>query len=398
MNVTQEKFLSILKQFVKGQPTELTPNTDTNELLKLGQIHNLTPVLGYALNGYIENMTQVDKSLQTISDVFLETVMFQYNRIWSFEALLDALNKNKIKVVLMKGCVLNRYYPEKEVRTFGDIDFLVSPDDINELHNIMLSLGYEHYGVEKNVWGYKKDDQKYEVHTALMPNEEVLSNELKVFVNKAYSSCLPTDRKYVFVLEPSYHFIFSLIHIAKHMRATGAGVRMYLDLALMMKNEKGLDFEYIRKTAGEIGFGKFLNSTLNLCWRWFGVKANIEYEPVNESIIVSMEEYVISAGVFGFYERNPAVARIRNSEKGLSKGAALKEYVFPSYKDMKGGYAFLNGRPYLLPVVWIIRAFDGIFLRRKRATKIFAGMFTEGENAKLTAKMLEDIGLGMRLK
>jgi hypothetical protein len=231
-----------------------------------------------------------------------------------------------------------------------------------------------------------------------MPNEEVLGNELKAFIIGAYKRCLPTDRKYVYVLEPSYHFVFSLIHIAKHMRATGAGVRMYLDLALMIKNEKALDFNYIQTTAHKIGFEKFLNSTLQLCWRWFGIKADIDYKPTEEKVLASMEEYVISAGVFGFYERNPAVARIRNSEKGISKGAALKKYVFPSYKDMKGGYSFLNGRPYLLPVVWIIRAFDGIFLRRKRASKIFAGMFTEGENAKATAKMLEDIGLGMRLK
>ena len=398
MNVTQEKFLSILKQFVKGQPAELTPNTDTNELLKLGQIHGLTPVLGYALNNYVQKASGVDENLQTLSEVFIKTVMVQYNRIWAFEDLLDVLNQNKIKVVLMKGCVFNKYYPEKEIRTFGDIDFLVHPNDLAKLHGIMLSLGYEHNVAEKTVWGYNRGREKYEVHTALMPNEEALSDELKAFISGAYSSCLPTDRKYVFVLEPSYHFVFSLIHIAKHMRETGAGARMYLDLALMLKNEKDLNFDYIKNTATKIGFGRFLNFALHLCERWFGVKANMKYEPVDESAIISMEEYVVSAGVFGFYDRNPAVARIRNSDKGVSKISALKKFVFPSYKDMRGGYAFLDGRPYLLPVVWIIRAFDGVFLRRKKASKIFVGMFTEGENAKATAKMLEDIGLGMKLK
>ena len=207
-----------------------------------------------------------------------------------------------------------------------------------------------------------------------------------------------TDRPYVFELEPNYHFIYLLLHIGKHMTGSGAGARMYLDLAFMIKNEPRLDFGFITDTCERLGVLKFLNSTLYLLDKWFGIKPEIDIPKQDEDIISLMEEYIISAGVFGYYKRNSAVARLRNGNKGVSKVAALRRYIFPSYSSMREQYHFLNGRPYLLPSVWVIRLFDGIFLRRKKATSIFKGILTKSEEAAISDKMLKGIGLDIKLK
>lgn len=39
--------------------------------------------------------------------------------------VIECLNQKKIFHVLMKGWVLKRYYPILELRTMGDIDFLI---------------------------------------------------------------------------------------------------------------------------------------------------------------------------------------------------------------------------------------------------------------------------------
>lgn len=405
MKKSELQFLSVLKEFAQGNAATLSCDAEIEEITKFGNIHNLTPVLGYALNRHIKENLNDNMAAKKLSDLFLQTFMFQHKRIILFEKLLDKLNAEKVKTVLIKGCVVKKYYPDPEIRTFGDIDFLVQEKDIKKTDKIMLELGYSKYVEEGAVWGYKKGAENYEIHTALLPNEEVLNAKTKEFVSSAFSYVVPTDREYVFELEPSYHFIFLLLHTAKHMINSGAGVRMYLDLAMMIKNEPQLDFSYITETCENLGMLKFLNCALFICRKWFEIFPDIEsVSPDIESVspdvdtLNLMEEYIISAGIFGFYNRNPAVSRIRNTDKGVSKFAALKNYVFPSYEEMKSSYRFLNGRPYLLPLVWVIRLFDGVFLRRKRAAKIFKGMFTEGEQAKITGKMLKEIGLDIRLK
>ena len=59
------------------------------------------------------------------------------------------------------------------------------------------------------------------------------------------SEVVKTKRENVFTLNPSYHFAFLLLHLAKHMASSGAGVRMYLDLAIMLKNEPNIDFDKV---------------------------------------------------------------------------------------------------------------------------------------------------------
>ena len=172
---------------------------------------------------------------------------------------------------------------------------------------------------------------------------------------------------------------------------------MYLDLAFMYKNEPLLDLQKLKTIAESLGFSQFLGAATALCEKWFGING-FATAKIEQNIMEAMEEYVMAAGVFGFYGRNPAVARLRDQHGGINRFGALCKYVFPAYKDMKTAYSFLNGRPILLPVVWVIRWWDGLFCRRKRAAKIFKGMFTEGDAAKTSEILLQSIGITGRMK
>lgn len=45
---------------------------------------------------------------------------------------------------------------------------------------------------------------------------------------------------------PEFHFLYMLTHIAKHIHGSGAGLRMYLDLAAFIRHHgTGLDWPWI---------------------------------------------------------------------------------------------------------------------------------------------------------
>ncbi len=399
MTSEQTQLINILKHFVNGEDAPLPKDADLKALTKLGIIHSLSSVVCYAINRQIIDGGFDDvENAKGLQCSLFKTVILQTERLDLFSKLLDVLNEHGIRVILMKGSIINRYYPDKMTRTFGDIDFLVDPERLEQLHDIMCKLGYEHRVAEKTVWTYVKGNENYEVHTALLPNREVLSDGMCKFIDYAFTATIPTHRKNIYELEPSYHFAFSLLHTAKHMRATGAGVRMYLDMALMIKNESNLNFVKVKEYTDMLGLSDFLDSALWLTNKWFGIKPPIDITAPSEDVFAMMEEYVISGGVFGFYDRNPAIARLRDEKLGRTKKPALLEYVFPSYKNMRETYKYLDGRPFLLPVVWIQRWFDGVLFRRKKAGKIFKGMFTEGKEAERTERMLQGIGIRKSIK
>lgn len=394
MTKEQAQFIDILRRFAAGKDALLPKDADLGALSKLGRIHNLSAVLCYALNRQILDGGFDDgEGAKKLQRLLFKTVIIQTERLSLFDALLDVISRHGIRVILMKGAVINRYYSDPTLRTFGDIDFLIDPENRHALDEIMLSLGYERTVCENTVWSYVKGNEKYEVHTALLPNREVLKGGVLDFIDSAFDNIISTNKENVFELEPNYHLAFCLLHTAKHMRATGAGARMYLDIALMSAKESKMDYNKVVAYAKQIGLYEFLGSTVALNKKWFGLAPNVSVPHPGADTLALMEEYVVSAGVFGYYDRNPAVARLRDGQRGRTPKSALLEYVFPSYSSMRRQYKYLNGRPLLLPAVWVQRWFDGIFLRRKKAGKIFKGMFTEGEAARQSEKMLQAIGI-----
>ena len=399
MTDTEQQFLHIVRAFARDEQINLPQDTDLTNLLQPAKIHSLSAVVGYALNHQLQAKAFADtETSRKLQRILFQTVIKQTQRLQAFEDLLDRLNAAEIPVVLFKGCVVNRYYPDHAVRTFGDIDFLIQKTDQDRGDALMLEWGYTRSIAEGTVWMYTKGNEKYEVHTALMPNLSVLTSSVQAFITSVWENTVPTKRKCVFELEPNYHFLFLLLHLAKHMRSTGAGVRMYLDLALMRKHELALSEMHLTAEADKLGFGEFFRSAMALCHHWFGTVVSLPDQPIKPEVLEALEKYVMAAGVFGFHGRNPAVARLRDQQGGINRFGAIVRYIFPSYASMKDTYAFVNGRPILLPVVWVVRWWDGLFRRRKRAANIFKGMFTERDAAKASELLLQSIGLTGRMK
>lgn len=101
-----------------------------------------------------------------------------------------------------------------------------------QAHGLMTDLGYECESDKGDVWVYRRGSVSIEMHTRIAGNCIFLSRE--------------------------YHFCFLIYHIAKHLSSTGAGIRMFLDIAVFLRCY-GKEFDW--KQAEELLRGSGLSRT-----------------------------------------------------------------------------------------------------------------------------------------
>ena len=152
------------------------------------------------------------------------------------------------------------------------------------------------------------------------------------------------------------HLIYLFCHLAKHLYKGGAGIRMYMDIALFIKaNRDTLNFEKIYEDFKKMQLEQFFKTIVLSCCEWFQIELPFEIFDIKSNNVELLKEYTFSADLFG-KTRDKSVVSIRNNEHG-TKGSVLRETLFPGTQKIEERYKFIKGRKYLLPVAWIARGF-----------------------------------------
>lgn len=163
--------------------------------------------------------------------------------------------------------------------------------------------------------------------------------------------CTVPLTKYRYTFTDEYHFVYLMTHLAKHVKGSGAGVRMILDLALMIE-KRNLDFEWIESVLKITGLTSFSNYIFAFLSQYLNCDVPMDYE-IPEDLSLFME-YIMEAGIFGKDGRDMGVAALKTSKS--SKYSQIVRYIFPKAATISSRYTYLQKRPYLLPVAWVHRA------------------------------------------
>lgn len=371
MDNSTKYFIDLLSSFLcKHEPIQ-KDNIEWNEIMKFARIHNVSGMIYLAANKLPCDYSPSTDIKKMLEKDFLVTALRAESRDNGMEALIDALNEAKIPHVLIKGYVVKNYYPVKEMRTMGDIDFLIRPQDRAKSHELLQSIGFITGEAEDEVWHYSNNAVNLEVHTQIMYHNMHNGTDYVKYFSDAWEHTIPTSRPYTFELTVEYHFLYVMVHLAKHFDGKGCGIRMIMDIAVFLNFFKGkLDWAYINREIENLNLVLFSKNIYILCKRWFGLSFDFKLPEMEENFYEDLSDYILSAGTFGFYERDSSARVIRtelyqgNSEakKTNKKIALIKIYIsrlFPGYKEMCNGshYKFLSGRPILLPIAWIYRFF-----------------------------------------
>lgn len=280
--------------------------------------------------------------------------------------VISLLRQNHINCFLIKGFVIADCYPNWQHRTMGDSDIVV--DDLELTRQVLLENGINNLTKTKD-GEYKCYNQNMEIefHDRLVYEEE---NNI---TTKTVSAFFNNFEEYVFDgrIDDSFHFLFVLNHLRKHLMNSGVGFRQFVDIATLIKNNRKINWDWVEIRLEEMELLPFTKVLFYCIEKWFGVVSPIQTEKMTEDEFEFSTHFIFCNGVFGFdNNENKGFYAVNNVRKSnfpkLMMIKAVLNYIFPSYKAMIAvdHYSFLRGKPLLLPIAWCDR-FLRVFKNRK---------------------------------
>ena len=351
--MSDTQFPRLLHSFVQDTPPEPDGLWNIPHLWRTATEQNLLPILAYENKRW--KLFDNPNVCHQLDGLLYGAVAANLNRCVDFETLSVCFTKHGIAHMPVKGYYLRELYPTPELRTFSDIDLLIHQEDRQKVHDLMLSLGYTVKQDWEPTYSYIKNAEYYEIHTNLMDGNLDGRTDLQAYFDTAWSHAVPDDGLR-FRPEDDFHFIYTVCHLAKHLYGGGAGLRMYLDVALYVKQKDDiLHWQTIEREFTALHMADFFHTVMNACCVWYGTETICPLPEPDVEALDRLLSYTLDSDLFG-HSRDHAVIELRNEkDEALSRSRVLRKMLFPPAVEIEARYTFLQNRRWLLPFAWLVR-------------------------------------------
>ncbi len=350
--MTENIVLEILSAFIHNRKPLVSCDSQEAKVFYFFCIQNILPILAYMDKKW--DIIKDENIKKKLLDCYYQAIAENFNKADMFEKISEKLSENGISHMPVKGWYVRSLYPVPELRTFGDIDILINKKDRRKTDEIFIENGYTINENWEPTYSYHKGISRCEVHTELMDSDLGKGEQVVSY----FSDALETAQKDVgerLSPQKDLHLVYLFCHLAKHLYKGGAGIRMYMDIALFLKaNANTLDFDKIYEVFEKLRLERFFKTVVFACCEWFQIDIPFEINDIKRDSIEALKAYTFGADLFG-KSRDKSIISLRNDESG-SKGSVLKDTLFPSAKKIEERYKFIKGRSYLLPVAWVARS------------------------------------------
>lgn len=360
---TNKLLLIILGRLINKNSSAIEQANNWKELVSLAKKHGVLQCLAYYV-GAIKEEHKPDKSTcDYLYSVLLQESMRSQNQFYAVDVIQKTCEESRIDTLVVKGSVTKKRYSDPLFRSMSDIDVLYKTEQHNEFKKAMLSLGYTDYRE-----GRKNDTYNMppfisvEAHRSLLANE----SEYYEYYSDIWNKCkLKEGCKYTYEMSLEDEFIFNVIHLAEHFRHGGVGIRFIMDI--FVYDNLDFDRDYFENELKKLNLYDFYLNISALAKYWFS-------DGESTDLIEKLSDFVLSNGVFGTKGNEAALY--------VSKGRFpfFLRTCFPKYEDMKSMFLWLEGKKYLLPYAWILRAFNSLRYRKHNVKAQFLKAKTGDKN------------------
>jgi hypothetical protein len=168
---------------------------------------------------------------------------------------------------------------------------------------------------------------------------------------------------YRYEMSPEDTFVYLFTHFAKHYRDQGVGIKYALDFFVFLRHYESLDIKRAEREMKRLQLYDFYRNVMRMLRVWF------EGEP-SDDVTDLLTDKLFFDGVFGNAELNAVSEGLKMSKSTKSyRVKKVFQMMFPPYRTMRIKYPVLNTWAILMPIFWIVRLFDVVFIHRDRVRK-----------------------------
>ena len=355
MTDLQKGILTLIKSALIDKPLPLPQDFSLDGILPLCREHEITPMV---CEGAVNCGLQNSPSFRPMLQESCQHLLASERQAGLIRRIFRTFNENGIDYMPVKGCLMKQRYPKHEFRPMADADILIRPEQYDQIRALMKQLGFFE-GVESNheyIWD--SISLHVELHKRLMPS---YNKDYYAYFGDGWR--LASQRKGTrYAMTPEDEFIYLFVHLAKHYRDGGVGCRQMVDLWMQRRSFPDLNEDYLRRELRKLRLLEFYDNVSKTLSVWF---EGGEPDDVTDCIT----NFIFSAGAWG-KEENHILSNALKEQKivGSALGGTLLsaiKLVFPPYSGMVMHFPVLKKAPVLLPVMWMVRWWELLFIRRK---------------------------------
>ena len=325
------------------------------QLLKIGQQHQITPLLYYGLvRAKIKPPPAVEASLYKVT---VSAVSITQNQRHALKAVCRAFEQNGICYLPLKGASLQQLYAKPEQRLMSDADLLIKPEQYEKIKTILIGLGFLQ-GQESNhelIW-HKPGALQLELHKMLIPS---YNRDYFAYYGNGWKLAKPTKTSR-FCFSPEEEFIYLFTHFAKHYRDGGIGLKHAVDLFVFKNANPALNQSYILAELKKLQLLSFYQNVSAMLRCWFsGESAN--------KVTDFLTQRIFQSGAYGTPKARVIAQGTKTAKSVSAKNVWAKkllQMVFLPYGGMAQRYPVLKKAPVLLPLFWVVRWADTLVFHR----------------------------------
>ena len=395
MNQTEQVFLSLLRGYVCGQKLNALPTADWQALYDLAQSHNVTGLVGRILADLPADHRPPEALAVAFRQAMGQTLMAYEKRMAAVQVMEQTLTDAHIPYLTVKGACTAAAYPDPSLRTSGDTDIVLTPENQQKAVRTLEQRGFAKKVTHDDVVMLTLHGFEFELHTRL---ESINDGSRALLANPFAPEVAYNKSKNIWVLQPVYAVYYTVLHLLHHIKTGGAGVRMLLDTDLLLRKDPSLA-PNVLELAARSGLARSFGCIFALCKQWLDTPLPCSVPALDTDTVEKFAAVILGGGVFGHGNGNTGavfLARqkaVKGDNTPFTRLVALFRYCFPKADYMAYQFPYLIRRPWLLPFAYLHRLCRGLFRNRTHSAAALLAIAGKNQGAALLHRVWAELDL-----
>ena len=296
MNQTEQVFLSLLRDYVCGHKLKALPTVDWQALYNLAQSHNVTGLVGRILADLPTDHRPPKALAVAFRQGMGQTLMAYEKRMAAVQVMEQTLTDAQIPYLTVKGACTAAVYPDPPLRTSGDTDIVLTPDNQQKAVQALEQRGFAKKVTHDDVVMLTLHGFEFELHTRL---ESINDGSRALLANPFAPEVAYNKSKNIWVLQPVYAVYYTVLHLLHHIKTGGAGVRMLLDTDLLLRKDPTLAPQVL-ELAERSGLERSFGCILALCKQWLDTPLPCSVPALDTDTVEKFAAVILGGGVFDY--------------------------------------------------------------------------------------------------
>ena len=255
MTNVEKQYFALLQSAIWDKPVAINDAIDWRAVMRLAEHHATVTLLCDVASKMPAEQQPDAETLAWMKNQMRANLFFHIRLKQTLLQAVKMLRDNGIEPVLLKGFSLAQYYPNPNLRQFGDIDLFVGLEKFHEACAVLRSLpGSYNWGVildSGRHFNIEFGDYSIEIHRVSSEIIEEEENAIYMEIERqglfVHSRVVDLEGAKLRIPSKEFMVFFTFYHAWHHFLTTGVGWRQLCDLALVLHAYSGqLDTEQLR--------------------------------------------------------------------------------------------------------------------------------------------------------